>query len=396
MKKIKVFLVLICVLTLQLTLVTPARANGCVVGPGAILENCDLSGQDLSGANLTGANLTRAKLNGTNLTGATIVEANFSYVDFRTTTFDLIEGYGANFSFANFTGMKINGNLYFANLTGANLTGADISWINLSFSNLTDANLTGANLIRTNLRSSDLTGANLTGAQLGANDLEGTNLLRVVFDPIMSFSISGKPKNIPSDYYLGTSPSRIANKFNQSPAPIISGISRVGEKLTASIGVWDPGTKNTTSWIVGTASIPGPPLKLDFVVEASQVGSIICFEVGGTKEGIRVGNTIRSFGVTRKTCLPPVAKGVIPPQVPKFTGVVKVKQSLKWKPTSALVVGGKFTFQWLLDGKPIKGATKSSFILLPTQKGKKISLRVSQEAPGYVTASATTASVKVG
>ena len=57
--------------------------------------------------------------------------------------------------------------------------------------------------------------------------------------------------------------------------------------------------------------------------------------------------------------------------------------------------GVKFTYQWLLNGKVIKGATKSTLKLAKGDKGKKISCRVTATETGYANGVATTKSVKV-
>jgi len=80
---------------------------------------------------------------------------------------------------------------------------------------------------------------------------------------------------------------------------------------------------------------------------------------------------------------------------PKLTGTFKAKQTIKAN-VKSWVAGASISFKWLLDGKPIKGATKSSYILLAAQKGHKVSLNVTQTAPGYVAATSSTLPTKVG
>jgi len=84
-----------------------------VIGPGASLYNCSLSGLDLSGVDLSGADLRGSDLTGTNLTDA------------------------------NLTNAKLNG----ANLTNANLTGAEMAGAILSGAILLGALFVGANLL---------------------------------------------------------------------------------------------------------------------------------------------------------------------------------------------------------------------------------------------------------
>ena len=58
-------------------------------------------------------------------------------------------------------------------------------------------------------------------------------------------------------------------------------------------------------------------------------------------------------------------------------------------PVVALVPGSKITIQWLLDGKSIKGATKATYKILASQRGRKISVKVGQSGIGYLLATST-------
>ena len=80
---------------------------------------------------------------------------------------------------------------------------------------------------------------------------------------------------------------------------------------------------------------------------------------------------------------------------PSITGTAKVGSTLTAK-ASAWAPGATLSYQWLLDGKAIKGATARTYKLLAAQKGKRISLTVTQRANGYTTVSKTSASIKVG
>jgi hypothetical protein len=67
---------------------------------------------------------------------------------------------------------------------------------------------------------------------------------------------------------------------------------------------------------------------------------------------------------------------------PKVSGAAKVGKTLKAKPGS-WSPKPKFSYQWLRNGKKIKGATKSSYQLVSADKGKKISVKVKGAKAGY-------------
>lgn len=56
----------------------------------------------------------------------------------------------------------------------------------------------------------------------------------------------------------------------------------------------------------------------------------------------------------------------------------------------------KFTYQWLRNGKVIKGATKKGYKVKKADLGKKLSVRVKASLSGFASSSSKTSSVKVG
>jgi len=56
----------------------------------------------------------------------------------------------------------------------------------------------------------------------------------------------------------------------------------------------------------------------------------------------------------------------------------------------------KFTYQWLRNGKAIKGATKKSYKVKKSDLGKKLSVKIKAKQSGFSSSSATSSKVKVG
>jgi hypothetical protein len=70
---------------------------------------------------------------------------------------------------------------------------------------------------------------------------------------------------------------------------------------------------------------------------------------------------------------------------PKISGTAKVGKTLTaaagtWKPTPTTR-----TYQWYRDGHVIKGATKSTYKLTKSDKGKRITVAVAGSKDGYGT-----------
>jgi hypothetical protein len=80
---------------------------------------------------------------------------------------------------------------------------------------------------------------------------------------------------------------------------------------------------------------------------------------------------------------------------PALSGPHKVGKAEKvshgsWSPKAT-----SYSYQWLLNGSKIKGATKSSYKLIAKDKGKKISCKVTAKKSGAISGTATSKSVKV-
>jgi hypothetical protein len=79
---------------------------------------------------------------------------------------------------------------------------------------------------------------------------------------------------------------------------------------------------------------------------------------------------------------------------PGFRGTAAVGSTVtaitgRWSPSPT------FDYQWLLDGKPIKGATHATLVVAPAHVGKSISLRIAAKRTGYVTVETTSDSVVI-
>jgi len=168
--------------------------------------------------------------------------------------------------------------------------------------------------------------------------------------------------------------------------PSISGPGRVGTTETCSEGTLDFGVKATYSWLASGKAV-GSGSKL--VIPASAYNkSLTC--VASVKDGSGPTNSATSNAVKvgKGTALKATKK-------PTLSGADKVGKTEKvnhgtWSPAAS-----KYTYQWLLNGKSIKHATKSSYKLTKADKNKKISCKVTAEKTGYNNGTATTTSLKV-
>jgi len=172
----------------------------------------------------------------------------------------------------------------------------------------------------------------------------------------------------------------VANK------PTISGKHQVGQSETCSDGSLDFGVTATYAWLangkqIGTGSritVPGSAYNKSLQCKASvHDGTGPSSSATSNSAKVKLGAALRA---TRK---------------PTLSGSHKVGKTERVKTGTWSVKGAKFTYQWLLNGKVIRHATKSTFKPTRGDKGKKLSCRVTASVSGYAKGSATTSSVKV-
>jgi uncharacterized protein YjbI with pentapeptide repeats len=257
-----------------------------------------------------------------------------------------------------------------ANLSGANLSGLNLSGLNLSGAYLQQANLTGANL----------TGATLTGA-----DVQNANLTDANLTNVLSTGVVGEVIGLPKDVKIVDG--KIVGILTKKPTPTFKGSLKPGSRLTAYAGSWDKGVALSYQWLRNAKPIEGATAKT-YVLTGADARYKISVKVTGTGTG---GVTAAK---TSKQSTSAVAVGVMKTATPKVTGTVKVGKTVTVS-VKNWVEGSKITYKWMLNGKTIKGATKSRLFLTSKMRGQKITVTVTQTAKGYKKASKTSAKASV-
>ncbi|MDF1488878.1 sunset domain-containing protein [Tessaracoccus caeni] len=179
-------------------------------------------------------------------------------------------------------------------------------------------------------------------------------------------------------------------KLTTTPTPKISGTAQVGKKLTATPGTWAPsGVKLSYQWLRDGKAIKGAT-KSTYTLTSSDKGKKISVQVKGSKSGYT--------SVTKTSSKTSAVKaGTLSSATPKISGTAQVGKKLTAKPGTWKPSGVTFSYQWLRNGAKIKGATKSTYTLTNSDKGKKISVKVTGKKSGYTSVtktSAKTSSVK--
>lgn len=165
-------------------------------------------------------------------------------------------------------------------------------------------------------------------------------------------------------------------KVMQASTPVISGDVRVGGVLTASRGAWSPGTSISYQWYAGGAAISGA------------TGYRLSLGTAHRDKPITVTVTGTQVGFGKATTQSKPTLRVATTSKPTIIGVSMVGSTLTAKPNT-WTTGTAFSYQWLADGVPISGATRSSLALSSSHRDKKITVSVTGRKSGWATVALT-------
>lgn len=173
--------------------------------------------------------------------------------------------------------------------------------------------------------------------------------------------------------------------------PGIGGSPQVDRTLTVVPGTWVPdGAQLAYQWTANSHDIPGATGQT-FVVTPDLVGKVMRVRVSATAGGVTTTKT--SDGMTEVL----KARFAATPR-PKLPSTITTDQAVSvdlgdWTPAP-----DSLTVTWKRNGKPIKGASGvglTTYTPTPSDTGKKLTVTVTARRAGYLTASQTSAAVKV-
>ncbi|MCU1536997.1 MAG: hypothetical protein JWP82_1348 [Humibacillus sp.] len=174
-----------------------------------------------------------------------------------------------------------------------------------------------------------------------------------------------------------------AGTIEPTTTPTITGMPRVGALLTGRTGSWDPAAALSYRWFVSGVPVAGAT-SLTFTPGAAHVSQPITLRVKAVREGYR-SVTVSSVATS------PVTPGPFTfSSAPTITGTLRVGGVLTaapgaWSPTPT------FFYQWRADGVAISSATGRTYAVQPTDRTKRITVRVTARRTGYTTVSRTSA-----
>ena len=174
-----------------------------------------------------------------------------------------------------------------------------------------------------------------------------------------------------------------------SSQPTVTGAVRTGSRVSVEPGPWTSGTAFGYQWLRGSKVIAGATAP-SYTLTGDDFGQRISVRVIGSNDG---------YASATRTSAPsdPVAAGSLKVGGPSIAGAFKVGSKVAVK-AGVWTAGTSFTYQWLRNGRAIKGATKSTYVLVATDRGRRLSVKVTGSLRGYSDASRASSAtvVKLG
>jgi flagellum-specific peptidoglycan hydrolase FlgJ len=201
----------------------------------------------------------------------------------------------------------------------------------------------------------------------------------------LSVRVTGYRAGYTATVRFSAATGRVANgTFSAAPAPTVQGTARVGGVLTAHLDGWKPAPASATyQWYRGRTAIKGAT-KATYTVQAADLGAKLSVTAAAGRPGY---TTVRKGSAATKA----VAKGTLAPKTPTISGTPAVGRTLTAKPGAWGPSGVHFTYRWYRDSQFIKGATKATYKLTRSDKGKTVVVVVTGTKAGYESVAKTSA-----
>jgi hypothetical protein len=184
----------------------------------------------------------------------------------------------------------------------------------------------------------------------------------------------------------------VPGTFVNSVRPSIQGTPQVNVPLTAVPGTWSPRGHYAYQWFADGVPIAKRGTKSTFTPRPVELGAVLTVRVTATRNGYTTAQatSVNSSRVAHGSFLlsrPPAIRGKA--QV----GVRLAADPGLWSPKARL------SYQWLLNGAPVAGATGTTFTPTAGMLHQRIALQVTARRHGFLTSIVTTdptAAVRLG
>ena len=170
----------------------------------------------------------------------------------------------------------------------------------------------------------------------------------------------------------------------------ISGDPRFRGTVTAVAGDWAPAVTFGYQWLIDGVAVPGLTSQ-SIKLGSADIGKSLAVQVTGSAP-YYAPVAVASAPVV-------IGKALFRTTRPKLRGTPRAGRVLSvrlkgWNPTPGRK-GVKVRYQWMRNGKAIKGAKSATYRVRAKDRGKKISVKVRAKARGYETAKRMSNKVKI-
>jgi hypothetical protein len=171
--------------------------------------------------------------------------------------------------------------------------------------------------------------------------------------------------------------------FTSAPVPTISGTKVKGGKLTANAGTWVPTPSAFAyQWYRSGVPIVGATAAT-YTLTATDASKTITVKITASKGGYTT--TARTSGGIA------MPKFFTTTPIPTISGTLTAGSTLTAKAGTWSPKPSALKYQWYRSGTAISGATKSTYKLTTSDRGKTITVRVTGSLSGYGTTTMTSA-----
>lgn len=189
-----------------------------------------------------------------------------------------------------------------------------------------------------------------------------------------------------SPHEVRTSTVRVPLARLRAGIPRLQGVARVGTRLKVSNPGWTTGTTFTYQWLRNRKIITGSTAST-YVLQARDHGAAISVKVTGK----RARHTTATRESTPTTL---VNYGRLTTAAPSVGGTMRAGKFLTAR-TGRWTAGTTFRYQWLRNGRAVRGAHHARYRLGAADRGSKISVRVTGSKSGFMGATRTSPARRV-
>ncbi|MDM4763607.1 nidogen-like domain-containing protein [Galbitalea sp. SE-J8] len=172
----------------------------------------------------------------------------------------------------------------------------------------------------------------------------------------------------------------VLKSFGQVSAPGITGTVGVGQRLKVAKAAWPKGTRLAYVWKVGGKKRGSAA---SYAIRKRDLGKKISVTVTASLAGY-ASVTLTSKPTAR------VAKSFTKHPKPRISGAVRARAKVKVTVGSWLPVKGvHFTYRWFANGVALAHATKATYTIPRSLKGRKLVVAVTAKLTGYARTTVT-------